>query len=510
MVDKKKRNLAILLLFVLGLALRLFLLCHSNYTADDSFITYRYAENVSAGAGFVYNPGEKVLGTTTPLYTLLLSLLIKTGLDTNSLGKGINILADCLAGVLIFLLLMNYKFCFAFLASLFYLFFPRVMVWSISGMETGLYLFLISLSFYFYRGKNFYLLPIFLALAFLTRFEGLILLVALSLDYLLKQKKLPLRMIGFTFLLTLPWLVFATFYFGSPIPNSIWAKKVLYQGVLQTPKEMILWKFLILKTKIGWLILASSIFGIYRILRKAKELNFIIIWTLLYVCFYFFAGTRIHIWYSVPFYLGYLILAAQGLVFLYENLSWFLEKVSKRKKQLLGLREIRFAILIFLISISLFVYWKQLKRTFRLARNEQIVLGQIHKKMALWLKGNSDIGDTVSIGDIGYVGYFSQRYILDQAGLVSPQAIPFNRKQDRLGLVQRYKPRYFVLGLQGPFYEKVINSDWFENNYKLLKRFDILNVKNNELGIDFSQPDFATAPEYAIYKRMEILDSRIY
>ena len=44
-------------------------------TIDDSFITYRYARNILAGDGFVYNPGEAVMGTTTPLYTLLMVAL---------------------------------------------------------------------------------------------------------------------------------------------------------------------------------------------------------------------------------------------------------------------------------------------------------------------------------------------------------------------------------------------------------------------------------------------------
>ncbi|UCC50204.1 MAG: hypothetical protein JSV68_13935, partial [Anaerolineaceae bacterium] len=40
---------------------------------DDAYITYRYARNIALGRGFVYNVGEPVLGTTTPLYTLLLA-----------------------------------------------------------------------------------------------------------------------------------------------------------------------------------------------------------------------------------------------------------------------------------------------------------------------------------------------------------------------------------------------------------------------------------------------------
>src|SRR5450759_3208716 len=47
----------------------------SRWGYDDPFITYRYAANLQHGLGFVYNPDERVLSTTTPLFTLLLALL---------------------------------------------------------------------------------------------------------------------------------------------------------------------------------------------------------------------------------------------------------------------------------------------------------------------------------------------------------------------------------------------------------------------------------------------------
>lgn len=59
-------------IFLLALAARLI---PGPRTIDDSYITFRYARNILAGNGFVYNPGEHVLGTTTPLYTILLVLL---------------------------------------------------------------------------------------------------------------------------------------------------------------------------------------------------------------------------------------------------------------------------------------------------------------------------------------------------------------------------------------------------------------------------------------------------
>jgi hypothetical protein len=49
------------------------------WVCDDSFISIRYAENLMAGHGLVYNPGERVEGYTNLLWTLLLAALMKLG-----------------------------------------------------------------------------------------------------------------------------------------------------------------------------------------------------------------------------------------------------------------------------------------------------------------------------------------------------------------------------------------------------------------------------------------------
>ena len=48
---------------------------------DDTFISFRYAENLVNGNGLVFNPGEYVEGITNPLWTLLFSGLLIFGID---------------------------------------------------------------------------------------------------------------------------------------------------------------------------------------------------------------------------------------------------------------------------------------------------------------------------------------------------------------------------------------------------------------------------------------------
>lgn len=64
-----------------------------RWAYDDPFITYRYAANLRDGLGFVYNPGERVLSTTTPFYTLALALLGGVWSDLPTLSNVLGVAA---------------------------------------------------------------------------------------------------------------------------------------------------------------------------------------------------------------------------------------------------------------------------------------------------------------------------------------------------------------------------------------------------------------------------------
>lgn len=53
------------------------LLGYWNMQQDDSYIYYTYASNLASGHGYVFNAGERVNATTSPLYTILLALTYK-------------------------------------------------------------------------------------------------------------------------------------------------------------------------------------------------------------------------------------------------------------------------------------------------------------------------------------------------------------------------------------------------------------------------------------------------
>ena len=49
----------------------------ANGLFDDAYVSLRYASNLVRGLGFVFNPGERVFGTTSPLNAFLLAAIAK-------------------------------------------------------------------------------------------------------------------------------------------------------------------------------------------------------------------------------------------------------------------------------------------------------------------------------------------------------------------------------------------------------------------------------------------------
>jgi hypothetical protein len=60
---------AVLLLLVLAGVVAV---ANHGSSHDDAYITFRYAANFARGEGLVYNLGDEVLGTSAPLYALVL------------------------------------------------------------------------------------------------------------------------------------------------------------------------------------------------------------------------------------------------------------------------------------------------------------------------------------------------------------------------------------------------------------------------------------------------------
>jgi len=242
-------------ILLLSLGLRLFISLYSNWIdlffIDDAFYYFRIAKNFVSGLGLSYD-GHRVTTGFQPLFLLIL-------LPIFSITKGNLILPLHLVAVFqsfvslgtgIFL----YKISRIFLDKWFSLFI--VIVWSFSpfifsqemnGMETGLNLFLIAATSYYYLSriapsmesrntKKLVFLGILLSLTVLTRLDGILFLIAIlthtSYTIFKKYRGTPLTeklqvlfstaspVISLPLIVLMPWLIFNYKNTGSFMPVS--------------------------------------------------------------------------------------------------------------------------------------------------------------------------------------------------------------------------------------------------------------------------------------------------
>jgi arabinofuranosyltransferase len=230
-------------------------------TIDDAYITFRYARNILAGNGFVYNLGEHVLGTTTPLYTFLLAAAGAISGGTSApfpkIAMILNAMAD--AGTCLLLLYLGGRLGSALAgagAALVWAIAPFSVTFAIGGLETSLYVFLLTALVYVYLDKRFSLAALFAALTILTRPDALILVAPLAVDRLIQIRRslrtpeaktlsaaqnsnglisrpnngqVLLREVLLFSLPLLAWFIFSVLYFGTPIPHSVAAKSLAYR-----------------------------------------------------------------------------------------------------------------------------------------------------------------------------------------------------------------------------------------------------------------------------------------
>lgn len=207
-------------------------------TIDDSYITFRYARNLLAGEGFVYNPGQPVQGTTTPLYTFTMAGigLLTGGVDANFPLNALvlNALADAAT---CFLLIRLGRRAGAewpgLAAALAWAVAPFSVTFAIGGLETSVYILLLTGLALAYAEQRRALTGLLGALAILTRPDAVILVGPLILDRLVRAIRrtdgpLTARELLAFLVPTLGWAAFATLTFGSPIPHSVQAKAGAY------------------------------------------------------------------------------------------------------------------------------------------------------------------------------------------------------------------------------------------------------------------------------------------
>jgi hypothetical protein len=426
-----------------------------NWAYDDPYITYRYAENIVHGLGMVYNPGERLLSTTTPLFTLLLAFLRLFSANLHDLAIGIGAFSLGVGG----LCLWDLANCSGlrlgrWAVLLFYPTFP-LLVTTLSA-ETCLYIALCLGTVACYQRARYNLAALTAALAVLTRPDALVLTGTLIIHFLYSQRmnirlfrqelsRLPWQAAGIFCLVLLPWVIFAWFYFGSPVPTTLFAKQ--QQASLQDTVSFVPGLLTILSQFRGWNYLITALLalvGVISSLRLLPALHWLTAWAVLYFITFGILEVPSYSWYYAPLVPAFILAFAAGL----DRLPGFLQDLQRKlfdgenQPFQMTIRYFPPLLLLLLLSAQLAHLWQV-----RLTPDTRF---PIYHAAGQWLRLHSMPGSTVGTLEVGIIGYTSGLPMIDFSGLIQPEiAIQLEQTGSYAATANqafhRYHPDFLVL-----------------------------------------------------------------
>lgn len=307
------------LIAVLGLVLRLVLLqFFYRLYIDDAYIFMHYAENFAHGQGLVFNPGEKVMGFTSPIYTVLLGLL---ALLPIALPITVAILNSIIFVAVTWLFSKTEQThrLWWLVPAAWALYFPFVDA-GVNGMETLLFIGAMFGAVELLRRGKADAATVVTILTALIRPEGAMFCVAMLPVVFITKTKFPLRGLLVGLGIVAIWAAIATSYYGSVLPQSMLAKSgrvtVGLGGESVSPLDMLASTSLGFSSDIMSTLPHAAVYGLWCAvaiglvlfalgLRRlwsdrspflAIPFAFILIW-LFYV-----AGKPVHLWtwYTIP------------------------------------------------------------------------------------------------------------------------------------------------------------------------------------------------------------------
>lgn len=456
---------------------------------DDAFITYRCARNLAMGHGLVYNPGEAGSATTTPLFALILA-----GLGRMTAISQIPLWGSILSGVSLFLLalftllharqenqpgvawvVIVFLFCNPFLES----------VW---GGEALLCLALSLGAFYFYFRPLGILPAIFCFLAFLTRGEGLIPMGVMVGHSLFKHKKLPWIEILVFIALMACWYPASHLLGAGFLPHTLSAKMAQMQSGAFGPfvKTTLDWyrAFLVGSPTFSYiqpsliltvLPLLAGIGALFCLLRPTDRWGCILIALFLYVAGYSILAVPFYTWYAFPIFYGLILLAGIGF-----NDTW--QTIPSFDFSNAALRNVLKAILGGILIVTVGAAGKYAVRPLPATPSD---VRRMYTQSALWLKHNTPANASVGFFEIGFVGYYSERRMVDPVGLVNADVPAHVAQGDFTWAFKHYEPDYILLTpvRWASRIGKIREEEWFKARYEFATAIAVPGYYDSPLSI---------------------------
>ena len=218
LLDPRQPWLAALLLVLLS---RWIFTTYIPLAAEDAYITFRYARNFANGIGLVFNPGEQVMGFSSPLWTLWSSLAFKLHVEPEVWTRLTTLLGDMVSAfAMVTLLRRHASVAAAWAFGIFFGAWPFFGAISTAGMETSMFFTLISLSALLLDQRS-PLTGLAIASLVFIRPEGVLPAAILLLGATWRDRGVALALIA-------GGIAALTLAYGSAIPQSVIAKSQVY------------------------------------------------------------------------------------------------------------------------------------------------------------------------------------------------------------------------------------------------------------------------------------------
>lgn len=400
-----------------------------GFPLDDTWIHLTYARNFAERGEWAFRLGEKSAGSTAPLWTFFLSIGYFLNLApyawTFFLGwlvlTALGISAETVARRLV----ESYKSQIPWVGIFFVL--AWQITWSaVSGMETllhGLIIFIV-LSALLIGTRRYLALGLLVGLSVWVRPDGLTLLgpifftaVLFETSWLRRGKAFAKTMIGFGALF-LPYLLFNLALSGNPMPTTFYAKQAEYEVFWHSKSfaerfidyllPMIASPFLVL--------IPGALVWLVKIIRSRN-------WGGVAGAIWFFGYIAIYFMRLPAYQHGRYIIPALPILYFWGVLG-FVEYVTATKA-----------------NVRVVFLWQSLLGalcimfSFIAARQNAHDVYWIESEMvetAKWVQENLPPDALLAVHDIGALGYYVPNPIIDLAGLITPDVVPFIRNEERL------------------------------------------------------------------------------
>ncbi|MBC7233262.1 MAG: hypothetical protein H5T68_08505 [Chloroflexi bacterium] len=475
-----KRYGGILCLLALALVLGLLL---GRVAFDDPFVTYRYARNLRAGLGLVYNPQERVLSTTAPLYALLLAggALLTNNIPT--LSNWISVAALFVGACFLYLLCDSFGSSKAgLMAATLYITAP--LHWLSLGFETAFYLALILGAFYFYFKDRFVPCSVLLALALLTRGDGILPAIALGMHYVTTRRYIPWRAIALYLLLSAPMLIYLTLFFGSPLPVTLAAKAAqaklgvtgFYAHTSFIEGVLILAEAYVQQSKLYIVFVFCVCMGFIAAIRQRKWPWPALLWAVLYFAGYHLLGVAPYHWYYAPLIPAFVLLA-----------GWGFTAITARIGQMLRGARLPEAVVMITLGLPLLLppcisnaqIYRALRnpgsvspesKTYKVLPEAKV---EVYRRVGEWLKEHTPEDAVIGVTEVGVIGYYAERTMVDFLGLIRPDVARALQNGNIQWALWHYQPDYVVLTRVNPLYSYDLRADeWFKVAYTPVQVFE--------------------------------------